>query len=453
MVRIVSPSSVLRMGRSVVRRFRAKCFDDILFALSGRYRPFIVGVRLSFDRLGIPLTLVDIRQKKLVCTCDFLPDRYSWSGKPFWELPHIDFAYRYVTDPQFDYKTSNYYELAVKGRLPFPCYGKRQAEVQCRRFMNLIDQIRKQGYLAENYASISFTECKDGSLMVLNGKHRLAALIALGIYRFPAVMCFEDECKVMFYEVYRRARPRFLYRKSRRWVRNIGRAKADNQSIMEAFARQNTFLGANNHRIHAAMFDLTPFIKPNALLVNRSLHGLYDLLGMLLSIHTDFRGVSVLSVGDVGGFYALSLGRRGARPVLIDERLKYIRIVSELSQRYDLPVRIVNAKLDDALAEERAEYEIGLFLSAFDKIVHDKGFAEAENIVREVGNKCHSLFFDVGRLTIKRYFAQTTTESAESIVVRWLMNVTKYQCINYLGHIRLWTGAERLVFYGTRTES
>ena len=95
--------------------------------------------------------------------------------------------------------------------------------MQCGRFIHLIESLRSEGYHPEEHGAVTFVGPGDREVMVLDGKHRLATLLALGVQEFPAVGCFENEVKAFFHDAVMNAWPASFYTKSLTTLRGIGR--------------------------------------------------------------------------------------------------------------------------------------------------------------------------------------------------------------------------------------
>jgi hypothetical protein len=115
---------------------------DVSYLCRGLYRPYRGALSLSADHPAIPLTTFSPSGHVIIHTPDFLPDPITFSGKRFDNSPHREFARQYLSEPDFDYKRTRYYKLAVRGRLPFPCHGPREAERRCREYIYLIRRLQ-----------------------------------------------------------------------------------------------------------------------------------------------------------------------------------------------------------------------------------------------------------------------------------------------------------------------
>ena len=170
---------------------------------------------------SIPMTMFSPNNSTLIHNADFLPDRLTFSGRPFEKCPHLSFAKGYICDTYFNYKKTDYYRLAVRGHLSYPCRGKKQAADRCRKYIYLINKIRKEGYQPERFSPILLIECDDGTIAIGDGKHRLAVLLVLGIKEFPVVFPYDNEIRAFVQGYVDQSWPLKFYQKSLRVLQKM----------------------------------------------------------------------------------------------------------------------------------------------------------------------------------------------------------------------------------------
>lgn len=408
-----------------------------------RYEPIAKSLGLSLSHMAIPLTLLSVANEKLIHTVDFLPDSFSFAGVPFDRCPQVDFAQRYLKGRAFDYEETDYYRLACRGLLPFPCYGAEQAHGQCRRFIYLIDRLRAEGYDPVSYDPISVARCRNGSVMVVNGKHRLAALIALEIRELPAMFCFEEELRAIFQRSIRRARPRRFYRRNLELVdswRSLTPPDEDDVAKLICDIRKAKL------ETWADLYHPLPFAAFRGLTTQVTEDTPYRRLGMILREYNDVRGLRVLDLGCNVGFFSFALARRGAKVAGFDRRAEYVDIARKTSVIYGVPVSFREALVTPELVREQREVDLTLCFSMLQWLIRQNGVAYGDEVLRAISKTSNALFFDV---SVNEGKACLCTEKGRelSYVHELLRRSTSYRQIRWVGDVHPYGSDVRHVFY------
>ena len=197
----------------------------------GRYHGLSNEDVISYQAVTSPLTQINLHGRQIVNSMDFLPDKYSLSGSDFMQGPHVDFAKQYVQrgdDPSWDYTQTTYYQLALQGRLPFPIIGECQARMRCQKFIWMIEQLRRHGYQPKTFGAIVVVPTTEGNWMVINGKHRMAAMIALGHTNIDVFIGFDNEVRAQFKQLAESVWPRSTYSRSFEAMESLGKVNREN---------------------------------------------------------------------------------------------------------------------------------------------------------------------------------------------------------------------------------
>jgi hypothetical protein len=283
---VIHSQTLIKVARRTARHLRQtvpythRRLQEAAQLLRGQYRRLRNDSNPRLYDMGVPRRQFLLDKTQIIHTCDFLPDQYSLSGTDFAKSPHVDFARRYLSDPDFDYRTSQYYRLAVKGRLAFPCKGVDQARQRCREFIYLINRIRDEGYQPDIYGAVSFVECDGGRAMVLNGKHRLAALMALGIRECWVDFSFANEVRALFRKAVERSWPARFYRKSLLAFEQIGLPVRDEG---KEFNRLIKFIRQQKLETWADIYHPIPFHEFRGLSTQITSDAAYRRLEMILT--------------------------------------------------------------------------------------------------------------------------------------------------------------------------
>lgn len=409
----------------------------------GIYRPFRNNCGLSLERTGIPPATFCADGTSVILGPDFLPDRFSLSGDRFEDSPHLTFAHKYLQEDGSSYTATEYYDLAVRGRLPYPCRGHSQARSRCKRYIYLIERLKAEGYRPESRGYITVVECIDGRVMVLNGKHRLGALIALGVREFPVVFCFENEVRAIFVDRIRSSWPPWFYQKSLKTLDLIGQPPSDQTGDMGQVIAD---LRAAKLETLAEVYHPIPF-PPFRDLTTQVTNGTpYHRLGMILQKCCSFRGRAVLDLGCNVGFYSFSLAKRGAHVTGIDVRQEYINIASTLARKYELPAHFSCTSIDPGFFDQPRRYDVTLCFSMIQWVVKQNGHACARTVLKLISECSASMFFDVSVNTGK---ACLTCEPGRELpfVHSLLQEATTYEHIEFLGDVHPYGTDTRHVFF------
>jgi 2-polyprenyl-3-methyl-5-hydroxy-6-metoxy-1,4-benzoquinol methylase len=413
--------------------------------VTGRYRPFPAHAQLSFGRLGISCRDFCLENQEVFFTCDFLPDRYSFSGTSFRRSPHVDFASRYFQEPNFDFRETAYYKLATKGHLPYPAYGERQAADRCEKFIELLNTFRNEEYPSLSIPPITLVECRDGNVMVVDGKHRLAALIAMGVHEFPVVMCFENEVREMFRANEERARPSQFFSKSNHMLAQIGKSLPQKQAEIDELL---SYIRQSKLESWAEVYHPIPFYEFRALTTQLEPATPYTRLGMILSGYQNFQGLRVLDLGCNVGFYSFSLAKRGAIVTGIDARPEYIEIASRVAGIYGIEnATFVNAPVTPELIDgAEHEWDIALCFSMIQWVADQQGIDYACRVLKTLSRRSKAMFFDVSVNSGAAAF-KTARGGERCFVERFLRDETDYSYVTYLGDVHPYRRDTRHVFY------
>ena len=421
---------------------------DLASIVEGRYRSYTTSIGLSFERLGIPPIKLDTHSRSIIFTCDFLPDRYSLSGTQFRKSPHYDFVCRYLRDPHFDYRETRYYRLLVSGHLPSPYHGIEQAELRCRQFISIIETIRSDGLQSEHFSPITFVECSDGSLMILNGKHRLATYLALGIVELSAIVCFGNEVSALFQDVKERSWPRGFYHRSLQSLEKIGKPKPRQKAAISSLIDR---IKESKLETWADVYHPIPFFEFRNLSTQVDNRSPYQRLAMILSVYQDLQGMRILDLGCNVGFYSFSLAKRGANVTGIDSRSQYVDFAAFLARIYEVPATFIKTQIAPEFVRQAKErFDVTLCFSVLQWVISQRGMDFARQVLRSVSLKSRAMFFDV---PVNSGKARLTCEpgNERSFVKDFLSGNTSYDYIKHLGDIHPYVADTRHVFFCANT--
>ncbi len=418
--------------------------------VAGRYLSFRDGLVLTFRNMGLPLSPFSPDGHELVSSPDFLPDDLSYAGTLVSETPYYEFAREYLQSAAFSYENTRYYELGIRGHLPRPVNGQRAATAQCKRFLHLINKMRREGYRPEAYSPITMTRCTDGRLVVLDGKHRLAILLVLGVPQFPVAFCPENEVRAAFalspvhgYYI-EGVSPKAYYRKSFGLLDSLGSPDEYDQEAIRTVIRgiKNAHLETWANVYHPIPFDefrnLTTQVPPRCC---------YNRLGMILDRFRDLQGAHVLDIGCNVGFYSFSLARRGAQVEGIDVRPEYIDIAGDVARIYRTPVEFIRGSATGYLlnGSPRA-YDLVLCFSTLQWVIDGEGFEAGVRLLGAISEASGALMFDI---SVNRGKACLTCPPGEEIafVDELLHQHTGFEHIDYVGDVWPYSSGVRHQFY------
>jgi len=415
-------------------------------AYTGRTAPCPAGLGFSLDHIGIPASVCTVDASNVICTFDFKPDGRSFAGMPLRQTPHFEFVQQYLAQDRFDFRQTRYYRLASRGLLPFPVRGRLGAERRAREFIYLINNIRSQGYLPDEYGPITMIHCDDGRDMVVNGKHRLAILLGLQVKEFPVCWCFENEIRAMYAHRLARLWPRRFFRKNLDLFDHMGvRHTGDEKAIACLLTK------IRNAKLEtwADIYHPIPFREFRGLSTQVRADAAYRRLAMILSEYADLSDKRVLDIGCNIGFYSFSLAKRGALTAGLDIRPEYIDIANEIARIYRVSARFINAPVTDgAIRDLESRYNITLCFSVLQWIIAQHGLDYGKQVLRTIYETSDALFFDTAVNAGKSCL--TCPEGEELAFVHQLLrDSTGYRTIEHVGDVHPYGTDTRYVFYCT----
>lgn len=425
-----------------MRRGWARAKDGV-YICRPRHRPFENVLGFPIEHTTAPLTPFLVERQRILHNFDFLPDRISLTDGPVESGPHASFARGYLHDPAFDYRSADYYKCTVEGTLAVPSRGTPHAEWRCRNFIYLINSMRTQGYQPARYGAICMVHRRDGSVMVINGIHRLAVLLALKIREFPVVFCPENEVRAMFADAVGRLWPSRFYQKNREALNEIGRPLTDKGHEVERLLSKIT---ASSLEMWGDLYHPVPFYEFRNLRTMTNGKTPYRRLAMILSRYGDLRGREVLDVGCNVGFYAFSLAKRGARVTGVDQGSQYIEIAKELSKIYGVPAEFHHLPVTpEWLLTKRGAYDLTLCFSVLQWVIDQRDREYGGQVLEAISAKSNALFFDVAVNAGKAHLSCKAGEEI-AFVYSLLRQFTSYPNIEYVGDVEPF-GGPRYVFH------
>jgi SAM-dependent methyltransferase len=417
---------------------------NIWWAIKGTYRPFPENSGLSLEHLGMPRTDFDTRARPMIFTADFLPNAYSFSGVPFEDSPHVAFAREYLGNPQFNFRQTQYYKLAVRGRLPYPCAGRRQAENRCRQFIELIGSLQNDGYDPERYGAITFVQCVDNTVMILNGKHRMAAMMALGVTTVPAIMAMDNEVHAFYEGIKWRARPRSFYSRSYAVLKRVGSPRPQASSEIDALI---STIKKQRLESWADVYHPIPFYEFRGLTTQVQSAVPYQRLSMVLHGYQDFAGLKVLDLGCNVGFYSFSLARRGAQVTGLDIRPEYIEVASRLARIYAINAKFeATAVTPELICSNGTGWDLALCFSVIQWIIDQQGIEYGKKVLRAISERCPAMFFDTA-VNSGTSCLRSFPGDELRFVQQLLRSATSYRYVNHVGDVHPYGTDIRHVFY------
>ena len=429
---------IIRCYRKLRRRLRS-----LYYLYKGYYRsnPYVNNL---FWQCSLPITMFSPHNSTLVHIADFLPDRLTFSDKLFEKCPHFSFARGFISDPYFNYKKTNYYRLAVRGHLSYPCRGEKQAAERCREYIYLINKIRKEGYHPDKFSPIVLVECADGTIAVGDGKHRLAVLLALGIKEFPVVFCYDNEIRAFAQGYADQSWPRRFYQKSFQVLQKMGKPLVEKEPEINNLIEK---IKSAKLETWADIYHPIPFYEFSDLTTQVTKLTPYKRLGMILSRYNDLSRKRVLDLGCNVGFYSFSLAKRGAYVTGIDLRSEYIDIANKVSQIYENPVEFINRHVTPEFFEENnREYDITLCFSMLQWVIDQKGTEYGTKILKAISDKSEALFFDTAVSSGKSCLKCKEGEEL-AFVYDLLRRSTSYEEIIHIDDVHPYGTDTRHVFF------
>jgi len=427
-------------ARPIVRRTKS-----FIFGIMGKYRPDPNELGFPMESgLAIPLTELIPAERNLIFPCDFIPDKFSFAGTLVKESPHVEFAVRYLSEDKFDYRETEYYRLALRGRLNFPCSGRFAAELRAQQFIKIIDKIKNEGFQPDKYGAVLVVECSSGEVMIVNGKHRVAALLALNMEEFPVAFCFADEIRAFYQAALRRTWPKNLYKRSLNIYERIGGPLLKKGKKVDDIKKMLNQLG-NKHKWGPIPYY--EFLEWNT--YGNSLP-FYQRLGMVLQKNKSFDGKRVLDMSHDTAFFSLALAKRGAEVKAAGLARGYCDVVRNICELYETPLSVhkkwdINSILPD---ESSACYEVALMFSALQPLIEQNGIDEAGDLLKHVSEIADVLFIDFPLENSARDF-ETKWDDRRYSCISFIRSNTTYKNVEYIGDVRQSKKKEIGVFYCT----
>lgn len=411
-----------------------------------QYQPLNNEDGICYQAVRSSLTAVNLLAKPIVNSMDFLPDRYSFSGTDFQQGPHVAFVKDYLqngNDPAWDFTKTQFYQLAFAGRLPFPVKGKCQARMHCQKFIWIIEQIKRNGYQPQKFGAIVLADTTDGKWMVINGKHRLAALLALGEKKADVFMGLDNEVRAQFRKMSSRVWPCSKYSQSFEAMESLGKPNVEKNEQIQAL-----IVNIKNQKLEtwANIYHPLPFYEFGNLTTQVAPATPYQRLQMILDqADGDVQGKRVLDLGCNLGFYSFSLAQRGAKPTGIELRADYHDISKRIVDLYNLPVNFRNESLTPELVDEVGDVDITLCFSMIQWVIDQQGMDYGKQILNTISRRSRMFLFDVsvnvGAACLKCPLGQEI-----SYVHDLLKDATDYTDIQLVGQVHPYGIDTRYVF-------
>lgn len=438
-------SRVLRKAKRVTSHvvYRSR---QLVHLKRARYHGLNNEAGISYQAVGSPLTNVNLLARPIVNSMDFLPDKYSFSGTDFTQGPHVEFARQYIlngNDPTWDYTRTPYYQLAVAGRLPFPVMGECQARMRCQKFIWMIEQIRRHGYQPKTFGAIVLVPTTDGKWMVINGKHRLAALLALGEKHADVFIGLDNEVRAQFKRVASSVWPRRFYSQSFEAMESLGKLNREKageiQELIEQIKKAKLETWAN-------IYHPLPFYEFGNLTTQVAPEVPYQRLQMILdAADGDVTDKRVLDLGCNLGFYSLSLAHRGARVTGVELRTDYHDISRSIVDLYGMNVHFRNESLTPELIDEVGDVDITLCFSMIQWVINQQGMDYGKQVLRQISRRSKLLMFDV---SVNHGAACLVCPHGQELVYvhDFLADATDYSDIRCVGQVHPYNVDTRYVF-------
>jgi 2-polyprenyl-3-methyl-5-hydroxy-6-metoxy-1,4-benzoquinol methylase len=276
--------------------------------------------------------------------------------------------------------------------------------------------------------------------MVLNGKHRLAILLALGVQEFPVALCPENEVRAFFLGATDRAWPRGWYRKSFDAIANLGRPMTGKHAEIDALRR---LIHASKLETWADVYHPIPFYEFRDLTTQVEPVAAYQRLGMILAEYPSLEGLRVLDLGANVGFYSFSLARKGAKATAVEVRPEYVEIGRRLADIYELPVDYVS---EPVTPEWQGEYDLVLCFSMLQWVIAEHGLEFGKRLLRAISEKSRAMFFDVS-VNVGKSCLRSRPGEELVFVDDLLRTATSYREVRYLDDVHPYGVDTRHVFF------
>ncbi len=425
---------MIRRARQLIQNYR------------GRYHGLNNEDVISYQAVISPLTQINLHARQIVNSMDFLPDKYSLSGSDFMQGPHVDFAKQYVQrgdDPSWDYTQTTYYQLALQGRLPFPIIGECQARMRCQKFIWMIEQLRRQGYQPKTFGAIVVVPTTEGNWMVINGKHRMAAMIALGHTNIDVFIGFDNEVRAQFKQLAESVWPRSTYSRSFEAMESLGKVNRDKAGEIQELIQE---IKQAKLETWANIYHPLPFYEFGNLTTQVSPDTSYKRLQMILdAADGDVVDKRVLDLGCNLGFYSFSLANRGAKVTSVELRSDYHDISKRIVELYDMNVRFRNDSLTPELVNEVGDVDITLCFSMIQWVIDQQGMDYGKQILKTISERSRLLLFDV---SVNHGAACLLCPGGQELVYVYdfLADATTYTDIQCIGQVHPYGNDTRYVF-------
>ncbi|MAX23830.1 MAG: hypothetical protein CMJ19_04925 [Phycisphaeraceae bacterium] len=412
----------------------------------GRYHGLSNEDVISYQAVTSPLTQINLHGRQIVNSMDFLPDKYSLSGSDFMQGPHVDFAKQYVQrgdDPSWDYTQTTYYQLALQGRLPFPIIGECQARMRCQKFIWMIEQLRRHGYQPKTFGAIVVVPTTEGNWMVINGKHRMAAMIALGHTNIDVFIGFDNEVRAQFKQLAESVWPRSTYSRSFEAMESLGKVNREKAGEIQELIQQ---IKQAKLETWANIYHPLPFYEFGNLTTQVSPDTSYKRLQMILdAADGDVVDKRVLDLGCNLGFYSFSLANRGAKVTSVELRSDYHDISKRIVELYDMNVRFRNDSLTPELVNEVGDVDITLCFSMIQWVIDQQGMDYGKQILKTISERSRLLLFDV---SVNHGAACLLCPGGQELVYVYdfLADATTYTDIQCIGQVHPYGNDTRYVF-------
>jgi len=415
------------MARPIVRQ--AKSF---IYGIIGKYRP--EPNKLGFpmeSSLAIPLTELIPADRNLIFPCDFIPDKFSFAGTLVNDSPHVEFAVRYLSEDKFDYRETEYYKLSLRGRLNFPCSGRFAAELRVQQYIKIIDKIKNEGFRSDKYGAILVVECSSGEVMVVNGKHRVAALLALGTKKFSVEFCFADEIRTLYHAALGRTWPKYLYKKNSNVYNKIGVSLLKKSKKVDDIKKM---LNRSGYKHKCGPIPYYEFLEWD--MYDDSLP-FYKRLGMILKKNKSFIGKRVLDMSYDTAYFSLAIAKRGAEVKSVGLAPCYYDVIRNICELYEIPLSVhKRGNINDIVPEESSDcYEAALLFSTLHTVIEKNGIDEAEDLLKRISEVADVLFVDFPLVNASKYFG-TRYSDRKDMCASFISSNTTYKNIEYIDDVR-----------------
>ena len=173
--------------------------------------------------------------------------------------------------------------------------------------------------------------------MVINGKHRMAAMIALGHTNIDVFIGFDNEVRAQFKQLAESVWPRSTYSRSFEAMESLGKVNREKAGEIQELIQQ---IKQAKLETWANIYHPLPFYEFGNLTTQVSPDTSYKRLQMILdAADGDVVDKRVLDLGCNLGFYSFSLANRGAKVTSVELRSDYHDISKRIVELYDMNVR------------------------------------------------------------------------------------------------------------------